>query len=37
MRICVGIDAAKSIHWALGVDEGGREAIDGFMAALRGL
>lgn len=46
MRICVGIDAAKSTHWAVGIDEGGRvvldravgndpDAIDGFMAALR--
>ena len=48
MKISVGIDAAKATHWAVAVDEGGRvvldravendpEAIDGFVAALRGL
>jgi len=48
MRICVGIDAAKTIHWAVAVDEGGRvvldravendpAAIDALVADLRGL
>ncbi|WP_297970354.1 IS110 family transposase, partial [uncultured Amaricoccus sp.] len=48
MRICIGIDAAKVIHWAVGIDEGGRvvldravendaQAIDALVAQLRGL
>jgi transposase len=48
MKICVGIDAAKVTHWAVAVDGEGRvvldravendpEAIDGFVAELRGL
>ena len=48
MRICVGIDAAKTTHWAVAVDEGGRvvldravendpQAIDALVADLRGL
>jgi transposase len=48
MRICVGIDAAKTTHWAVGVDEGGRvvldraiendaQAIDALVATLRGM
>lgn len=28
MRICVGIDAAKTTHWAAGVDEAGRVVLD---------
>ena len=48
MRICVGIDAAKATHWAVGIDEGGRvvldravendaQAIDALVRQLRGL
>jgi transposase len=48
MRICIGIDAAKLTHWAVGIDEGGRvvldravendaQAIDALVAELRGL
>jgi transposase len=48
MRICIGIDAAKVTHWAVGIDEGGRvvldravendaQAIDALVAELRGL
>lgn len=48
MRICVGIDVAKLVHWATAIDEGGRialdravennpAAIDGFVADLRAL
>jgi len=48
MRICVGIDAAKAVHWAVAVDEGGRvvldravendpQAIDALVAELRAL
>jgi hypothetical protein len=48
MRICIGIDAAKATHWAVGIDEGGRvvldravendaQAIDALVADLRGL
>ena len=48
MKISVGIDAAKQVHWACAVDEAGRvvldravendpAAIEGFVAALRGL
>jgi transposase len=48
MRICIGIDAAKATHWAVGIDERGRvvldravendaRAIDALMAELRGL
>ena len=28
MRACVGIDAAKTTHWAVAVDEGGRVVLD---------
>jgi len=28
MRICVGIDAAKTVHWAVAIDEGGRVVLD---------
>jgi hypothetical protein len=28
MRICIGIDAAKVTHWAVGIDEGGRVVLD---------
>jgi len=48
MRICVGIDAAKTTHWAVGVAEDGRivldravendpGGLDGLIAALRAL
>lgn len=48
MRICVGIDAAKTVHWVVAVDAGGRvvldravgndpAAVDGLVADLRGL
>jgi transposase len=28
MKICVGIDAAKTIHWAVAVDDGGQVVLD---------
>ena len=28
MRVCVGIDAAKTTHWAVAVDDGGRVVLD---------
>ena len=28
MRICVGIDAAKTTHWAVAVDDGGKVVLD---------
>lgn len=48
MTICVGVDAAKLVHWAVGIDDGGRvvldravqnnpAAIDGFISDLRAL
>ena len=48
MKICVGIDAAKTTHWAVAVDDGGRivldravendpEGLDDFVSALRAL
>jgi len=48
MTVCIGIDAAKAVHWAVGIDEGGRvvldravennpEAIDTLIADLREL
>jgi len=48
MAICIGIDAAKVVHWAVGIDDGGRvvldravennpAAIDGFISDLRAL
>lgn len=48
MRICIGIDAAKVVHWATGIDESGRivldravendpKSIDGFIGELRAL
>ena len=48
MAICIGIDAAKLVHWAVGIDDGGRvvldravennpAAIDEFVTELRGL
>jgi transposase len=48
MRICVGIDAAKVVHWACAIDEGGRvvldravennpDGVDALVADLRGL
>lgn len=48
MRICIGVDAAKATHWAVGIDEGGRvvldravgidaAAIDTLVAEMRGL
>lgn len=48
MAICIGIDAAKLVHWAVGIDDGGRvvldravgnnpAAIDDFIVELRNL
>jgi transposase len=38
MKISVGIDAAKTVHWAVAVEEGGDpKAIDGLVAGLRAL
>lgn len=48
MAICIGIDAAKVVHWAVGIDDGGRvvldraveinpAAIDAFISDLRAL
>tara|TARA_R110002124_G_C8885024_1_gene508728 strand:- start:18 stop:1196 length:1179 start_codon:yes stop_codon:yes gene_type:complete len=28
MAICIGIDAAKLVHWAVGIDNGGRVVLD---------
>ena len=28
MEICIGIDAAKLVHWAVGIDNGGRVVLD---------
>lgn len=28
MAICIGIDAAKLVHWAVGMDDGGRVVLD---------
>jgi len=28
MAICIGIDAAKLVHWAVGIDDGGRVVLD---------
>ena len=28
MAICIGIDAAKAVHWAVGIDDGGRVILD---------
>ncbi len=28
MKICIGIDAAKSVHWAVAIDEAGRIVLD---------
>ena len=28
MKICIGIDAAKSVHWAVGIDEAGGIVLD---------
>ena len=28
MAICIGIDAAKVVHWAVGIDDGGRVVLD---------
>jgi transposase len=37
MKVSIGIDAAKQTHWACAVDENDPQAIEGFVAALRGL
>ncbi|MFV1876185.1 IS110 family transposase [Nioella sp.] len=37
MQICVGIDTAKTTHWAVAIDENDTAAVDGLITDLHGL